>query len=113
MWSNRWSTMPIRVLPQLRPARPDARARLERWPGTDVPVIRQPFDPSDDLPYWGRGRFHGDLLYDRAEADAEGAVRNLAGDPDDKDTKRMQDLLVEAMRAIDAPAEQLTRLGLG
>jgi arylsulfatase A-like enzyme len=110
MWSNRWSTMPIRVLPQLRPARPDARARLERWPGTDVPVIRQPFDPSDDVPYWGRGRFHGDLLYDRAEADAEGAVRNLAGGPDDKG---MQELLVEAMREIDAPAEQLTRLGLG
>ncbi len=110
MWSNRWSTMPIRVLPQLRPARPDGRARLERWPGTDVPVIRQPFDPSDELPYWGRGRFHGNLLYDRAEADADGAVRNLAGGPDDKG---MQELLVEAMRAIDAPAEQLIRLGLG
>jgi arylsulfatase A-like enzyme len=110
MWSNRWSTMPIRILPRLRPARPDGRARLERWPGTDVPVIRQPFDQGDDLPYWGRGRFHGDLLYDRLEADATSTVRNVAGGPDDKG---MQELLVEAMRAIDAPAEQLTRLGLG
>ena len=109
MFSNRWSTMPVRVLPQLRLMRPDSRAWLDRSPGSDVPVIRQPFDPSDDIPYWGRGRFRGDLLYDRVEADAEGAVRNLAGGPADKE---MQELLVEAMRSIEAPDEQLTRLGL-
>lgn len=74
-----------------------------------MPVIRQPFDPSDDIGYWGRGRFHGDLLYDRLEADATSTVRNLAGGPQDKLT---QELLVEAMRAAGAPAEQLVRLGL-
>ena len=45
---------------------------LDRSPGSDVPVIRQPFDPSDDLPFWAVGGFNGDLLYDRLEADATG-----------------------------------------
>jgi arylsulfatase A-like enzyme len=109
MYSNRWSTMPIRLVPQWGLARPDMRAQLERAPGTEVPVLRQPFDPSDDIPYWGRGKFHGDLLYDRFEAEAEGSVRNLAGGADDKE---MIDLLVTALRAVDAPDEQLVRLGI-
>ena len=109
MISNRWTTMPIRI-PGYRMPRPDQRAWLDRAPGTDVPVIRQPFDPSDDLPFWAMGRFAGDLLYDRGEADATGEVRNQAGGRADKE---MTDLLVEAMRSIEAPTEQLTRLGLG
>ncbi|HMK11406.1 MAG TPA: sulfatase [Acidimicrobiales bacterium] len=109
MFSNRWSTMPVRALPEWSLVRPDKRARLDYAPGTEVPVLRQPFDPSDDIPYWGRGKFIGDLLYDRFEAEAEGAVRNVAGGPADKE---MQELLVEAMRSIDAPDEQLERLGL-
>ncbi len=110
MYSNRWSTMPVRAFPQWRMMRPDRRAGLGHMPGTDVPVIRQPFDPSDDIPYWGRGTFHGDLLYDRFEADTEGTVRNLAGGPADAE---MQELLVDALRSVEAPPEQLVRLGLG
>jgi arylsulfatase A-like enzyme len=109
MFSNRWSTMPVRAVPQWRLARPDMRAELAAFPGTTVPVLRQPFDPSDDIPYWGRGTFRGDLLYDRFEAEAEGRVRNQAGGGADRE---MQELLVESLRAIDAPAEQLVRLGL-
>ena len=47
MWSNRWSTMPLHVggVDGLPP--PDGRAVLDRMPGTDVPVIRQPFAPGD------------------------------------------------------------------
>ena len=75
--------------------RPDERAWLDRAPGTDVPVIRQPFDPSDDLPFWAVGRFDGDLLYDRDEADATGEVRNQAGGGADAE---MTELLVEALR---------------
>ena len=108
MISNRWTTMPVRI-PGYRMPRPDQRAWLDRAPGTDVPVIRQPFDPSDDLPFWAMGHFAGDLLYDRGEADATGEVRNQAGGRADKE---MSDLLVEAMRSIEAPTEQLTRLGL-
>jgi hypothetical protein len=108
MWSNRWTTMPIRVLPGYRMPRPDHRAVLDRAPGSDVPVIRQPFDPSDDIPFWGMGHFGGDVLYEREEA-AGGAFRNQAGDGADKE---MADLLVEALRAIGAPDEQRVRLGL-
>jgi hypothetical protein len=107
MWSNRWSTMPIRLLGYRMP-KPDDRAWLDRSPGSDVPVIRQPFDPSDALPFWAGGRFLGDLLYDRTANDA-GAFRNDAGGAADKE---MTDLLVDALRAVDAPDEQLTRLGL-
>jgi arylsulfatase A-like enzyme len=109
MYSNRWSTMPVRALPDLRLPRPDGRARLDHAPGTSVPVIRQPFDPSDSLPYWAGGTFGDDLLYDRLEADATGEVRNLA---DTSATAEMTELLVEALRAIEAPAEQLARLGI-
>lgn len=109
MWSNRWSTMPIHALPDVRLPRPDHRAWLDRAPGSEVPVIRQPFDPSDALPYWAGGRFEGHLLYDRAEADATGELRDLAGTAA---AGEMADLLVEALRAIEAPDEQRARLGL-
>ena len=69
MYSNRWSTMPIRAFPDIRLPRPDARARLEPAPGTTVPVIRQPFDPSDRLPFWAGGAFGNDVLYDRFDPD--------------------------------------------
>jgi hypothetical protein len=108
MFSNRWTTMPIRALGYRMP-RPDHRAWLDHLPGTDVPVIRQPFDPSDALPFWAGGRFAGDLLYDRDEADATGAVRNQAGEGADAE---MTELLVTALRSIEAPEEQLARLGV-
>jgi arylsulfatase A-like enzyme len=110
MFSNRWSTMPVGAFPSFRMPRPDRRAWLDTAPGSNVPVIRQPFDPSDDLPFWAMGHFDGDLLYDRAEADATGEVRNQVGSGADKD---MAELLVEALRTIEAPDEQLARLGLG
>ncbi len=110
MWSNRWSTMPIRAFPDVRLPRPDHRARLDHAPGTEVPVIRQPFDPADALPFWAMGRFEGDVLYDRAECDAMGRVRDLG---DGASAAEMRELLRVALAEIEAPAEQLTRLGLG
>ena len=53
-------------LPESRSPRPCSTP----MPGSDVPVIRQPFDPSDDLPYWALGTFAGDLLYDHRDAGA-------------------------------------------
>ena len=52
MWSNRWSTMPVPAFPDLRLPRPDRRARLDYMPGSDVPVIRQPFAAGDPMPFW-------------------------------------------------------------
>ena len=105
LFSNRWSTMPIRALPDWGFPNPDHRAFLDRAPGSDVPVIRQPFDPSDDIPFWAMGGFGGDVLYDHFGDDDGASTAKIAAE--------MTDLLVEAMRAIDAPAEQLERLGLG
>jgi hypothetical protein len=86
-------------------APPDMRAQLVPAPGSKVPVIRQPFDPSDELPFWARGRFRGDVCYDRTDGASDVPVDATA-------PKEMADLLREALRAVDAPAEQLARLGL-
>src|SRR5690606_15025560 len=64
MWSNRWSTMPVHSLPDLRLPRPDHRAVLDRVPGSDVPVIRQPFAAGDPLPFWAYGARQGSLLFE-------------------------------------------------
>ena len=68
-------------------------------------MIRQPFDPSDDIPFWAMGGFSGDVLYDHFGDDNGASTDKIAAE--------MTDLLVEAMRAIEAPAEQLERPGLG
>jgi hypothetical protein len=107
MWSNRWSTMPIHAFPEVRLPRPDRRAGLAFMPGSDVPVIRQPFDESDHLPFWATRRFSGDHLYDVHEDPDE--EHDLSGGPRQGDAL---ELLRAALAAVDAPDEQLVRLGL-
>ena len=107
MWSNRWSTMPIPWLPQLRLPPLDNRASLDRMPGSKVPVIRQPFRQGDVLPYWAVGPFSGNHLYDLRNDPAEG--NNLAGSRAERD---MADKLREALKQIEAPSDQFVRLGL-
>ena len=108
MWSNRWSTMPVHAFPQLRLPRPDGRAVLARMPDSDVPVIRQPFVPGDLLPFWAGRHFEGNHLYLRREDPYETA--NRAGDKVEADAR---ELLRHALTAVDAPDDQLLRLGLG
>ena len=108
MWSNRWSTMPVHVLPELRLPRPDHRATLRTMPGTDVPVICQPFRAGDRLPFWaGFGPPRRSYLFD-TEVDP-GEVENRAGeslvDP-------MASALADELRAIGAPADLLERVEL-
>jgi arylsulfatase A-like enzyme len=107
MWSNRWSTMPVHPLPQLQLPLPDERAALDRMPGSRVPVIRQPFRAGDFLPYWGFGEFVGTRLWDHAEDPGE--ERNLAGTPLEE---QLTEKLRAALREVDAPDDQLVRLGL-
>jgi hypothetical protein len=108
MWSNRWSTMPVHGMHQLRLPPPDRRARLDFMPGSDIPVIRQPFERGDPLPYWSYGGKAGEHeLFDVAEDPDE--ERNLAGSPDEK---RAIDLLRAALDEVEAPADQLERLGV-
>jgi len=108
MWSNRWSTMPVHVAGIDELPSPDHRAWLDRMPGSSVPVIRQPFQPGDALPFWVNGGNVGQHhLYD------------LDVDPDERENRvgesvqrTMDDLLRTALRELEAPEEQLQRLGL-
>ena len=108
MWSNRLSTMPVHGLPQLRLPRPDHRASIDFVPGSSVPVLRQPFEPGDRLPFWTSKacidrHFCFDLGIDPEETE------NRVGSTDEKE---MVELLREALRSLEAPTEQLVRLGV-
>ena len=89
--------------------KPDGRAWLDNMPGTDIPVIRQPFHAGDALPFWASGganvgKHHlYDLDVDPHEAE------NRKGEPSER---RMQDLLRTALGELDAPTEHIQRLGL-
>lgn len=107
MWSNRWSTMPVTSVPELRLPPPDDRARLDRMPGSRIPVIRQPFQPGDMLPYWAYTRFEGDLLFD--VVDDPGETHNLAGTAV---AAELEELLRVALGDVEAPDDQYVRLGL-
>ncbi|MGH2685961.1 MAG: sulfatase, partial [Actinomycetota bacterium] len=80
---------------------------LDRMPGSTVPVIRQPFDPSDVLPFWAWGGFRGNHLFDLADDPAED--HDLAGTPAEKEAA---DLLRAALEEVEAPDDQYLRLGL-
>ncbi|MBI3782126.1 MAG: sulfatase [Deltaproteobacteria bacterium] len=108
MWSNRWSTMPVHIAPDLRLPLPDERAVLDRMPGSRIPVIRQPFVAGDLLPYWALGPFSGNHLYDLGEDPSE--ERNLSGDAVER---RLVELLRAVLDEVEAPADQFERMGLG
>ncbi len=107
LWSNRWSTMPVPLRPELRLPLPDDRAVLDRMPGSRVPVIRQPFQPGDLLPYWALGPFNGNHLYDLRNDPTE--ENNMAGSRAERD---IADKLREALKQVEAPADQFVRLGM-
>jgi arylsulfatase A-like enzyme len=107
MWSNRWSTMPLMQARNVRLPHPDDRAFLDRMPGSNIPVLRQPFRQGDMLPYWGYGDFSQNLLFDLHNDPAE--EENLVGSPREKD---LADHLHEALREIEAPDDHFIRLGL-
>jgi len=108
MWSNRWSTMPVHAMPDLRLPKPNRSARLDFMPGSDVPVIRQPFRPGDSLPYWSLGTRTGEHHCYRLDNDPH-ELENRVGTRDETD---MIELLRVALAAIEAPAEQMQRLGI-
>lgn len=106
LWSNRWSTMPAGPM-KLRLPMPDRRAWLDRMPGAKVPVIRQPFEPGDMLPYWANAKFTGNLAFDLEQDPGED--ENRAGE---KVEKELADKLRQALLKIEAPGDQLVRLGM-
>jgi len=108
MWSNRWSTMPIVPEHILDLPKPDRRAFLDFMPGSDVPVIRQPFASGDALPFWAMGHRTGEHhLYDLQNDPDE--TQNRMGDVQES---RMIESLHAALTSINAPADQFQRLGI-
>ena len=110
MWSNRWSTMPVHGLPNLL-APPDKRARLDFMPGTDVPVIRQPFEPGDALPYWAGTSCvdqHHCFDVDNDPDENEDLVGSSRGARDARAPPRRAARRRRARRAARAPRDQLT-----
>jgi hypothetical protein len=99
--------MPIHALPEIRLPLPDGRAWLDRMPGSDVPVIRQPFQAGDLLPYWAATRFEGNHLWNLDEDPGED--HDLVGTAAEAGAR---DLLRAALDAVEAPEDQLVRLGL-
>ena len=108
MWSNRWSTMPVELLGERVLPPPDERAWLDRMPGSEIPVIRQPYRPGDMLPYWvGSACVDDHHLYDLDDDPAE--EHDLVGTAAEDE---MVELLRAALDEVQAPDEQLRRLGL-
>jgi hypothetical protein len=87
---------------------PDGRAWLDHMPGSTVPVIRQPFAVGDRLPFWVMGgNVDQHHLYDLAVDPAES--ENRIGEAVESE---MVDLLRTALVELEAPGDQLERLGL-
>jgi hypothetical protein len=106
MFSNRWSTMPVHAFPEIRLPRPDERAYLDRMPGSSVPVIRQPFAAGDQVPFWAQdSKYLGDQLFNRRNDPTE--VENRI----EKESEPLE-ALREALKALEAPSDQLERLGI-
>jgi hypothetical protein len=108
MLSNRWSTMPTHVLSREQELPlPDERAILARMPGSSVPVIKQVWDVSNQLPFWAWAKFSGNHVYDTTSDPAEN--ENRAGSQDER---RLAEMLSAALHTVEAPPEQFKRLGL-
>jgi arylsulfatase A-like enzyme len=108
MLSNRWSTMPTHVVDRhVAMPLPDHRAFLDRMPGSDVPVLHQPWAEGDAIPFWARIRTSGNHLFDLQEDPDE--ERNLAGAPLERE---LAEQLRAALVELEAPASQFQRLGL-
>ena len=86
---------------------PDSRATLDHMPGSTIPVIRQPFQPGDLLPFWAYAQEYETLLFDRGEDPHETRDLSRLGRAGDA-----EELLRDALLSVDAPSDQLVRLGL-
>ncbi len=71
-------------------------------PGTDIPVIRQPFEPGDRLPFWvGHNVVDAHFLFDLTSDPDEDENRAGTGSAEESD---MVELLRAALQDVAAPA---------
>lgn len=106
--SNRWSTMNNNMFRKgLAMPPPNNRAFLDRMPGSDIPVIRQPYEEGDPAPYWLSGKSGGSRLWNIKDDPTES--ESLIGG---KEETELADVLKGALEEINAPEDQFERLGL-
>lgn len=101
--------MPVHALPRFGLPKPDDHASLDRMPGSDVPVIRQPLTAEmfGSHPFISpRSVSESHLLFDVTDSEE---TQNMAGSAREMD---YVELLRNALTEVDAPDEQLQRLGL-
>jgi hypothetical protein len=112
MWSNRWSTMPVHrgLEDYMKFPNPDRRATLDFMPGSDVPVIRQPFEAGDTAAVLGRRRPQRRPSPPLRPRRRPRRAENRHGEATLE--SEMIDLLRTALVDVDAPDEQLVRLGI-
>ena len=101
--------MPIHVNGVMGMPPPDKRAYLDTMPGTDIPVLRQPFEYGDQMPIWAFG--------DRAVG--KHYLFDITTDPDEQENRigektesDMIELLRVALTELEAPSDQFERIGL-
>ena len=84
-------------------------AKLDRMPGSDIPVIRQPFQDGDMLPFWAGtdAVVNSNFLFDLSNDPNE--QENRAGEASEQ---ALIDMLRSALDEVSAPTEQYLRLGL-
>ena len=77
-------------------------------PGSEIPVMRQPFAEGDLLPYWSLDAPINDhQLYDIDNDPDEN--NNLCGQTEES---RMLEMIHSALTDLEAPKEQFERLGI-
>ena len=100
--------MPIVSTPKLKLPNPDRRAYLDYMPGSDIPVIHhvRTWRPDAVLV---RAPTHQLALFVDINNDPEEAENRIGG----RGEVDMLELLKIALADLEAPEEQLERLGLG
>lgn len=108
VFSNRWSSLTNNMFRKhVAMPPPNERAFLDRMPGSDIPVIRQPYAEGDPGPYWLTPKSGGSSLWNMSEDPSESD--NLVGSAEEA---RLAECLGDALRDINAPEDQFERLGL-
>ena len=106
--SDPWRTRPDPSAHKIKLPKPDRRARLAFMPGSDIPMIRQSYQPGDLLPHLAAHHRPNDHhCFDLSLNPGE--QENHVNSADERD---MIDLLRTALTTVDAPEDQFTRLGI-
>jgi hypothetical protein len=77
-------------------------------PGTQVPVISQPFEPGDQLPFWAGHLPPSDSHLFDTEADPTEMENQLGTSME----REMLEAVASELRGIQAPKDLLERIGV-